>query len=181
MNNTLSRMPLPQTPIKTGERPKEVVGKVHPLLVTPVRFISFDFQRWAMEKVVRSTFAEAMADGGLDFLYDRWLQIEIIDLKLVWYLTLESAGPKIAEGPLKPHAVIRGNLKSFVTLINQQEDSPNLFLKRRLMVRGDRAMGLAVKQILCHTKLTGIPQKAAQIVQKCMELVEVEDKTAALH
>ena len=152
--------------------PKAVMKKLHPLFKKPVRFVPFDFQRSAMEPVMQSVFKETFDDGELDFLQGKWVRFEISDLQLDWNITLGAKGLMMAPGPVNADAVIRGNLKEFVSLANQMEDPDTLFFQRRLVMEGDTELGLGVKNTMFSTEFTGFPLLLTQWLQKYMDVVE---------
>lgn len=152
--------------------PTTVLKRLHPLLKKPVRFVPFDVQRAAMEPVMQSVFKEVFDDGELEFLQGKWVFFDIVDLAITWNITLGANGLMMAPGPVNADVVIRGALKEFVSLANQQEDPDTLFFQRRLVMEGDTELGLGVKNTMFSTEFTGFPLLLTQWLQQYMDIVE---------
>ena len=60
------------------------------LLRIPLKFTPFALQRQLLQQVLSWQFRQALADGDLEFLESRWLKIEVRDLALQWFMTVEN-------------------------------------------------------------------------------------------
>lgn len=149
--------------------PGEVLARLHPVMKAQAHLIPFGLQRRVMEKVMQEGFREAIADGAFDFLQGRWLSIEITDLKLTWYITKGAHGPVMMSSPVNPDVSIRGNLRDFVELANQDIDPDTLFFRRRLLISGDTDLGLQVKNLMFATEMNGLPRLLSRAMQRLME------------
>ena len=70
---------------------------------------------------------------------------------------------------VKPDVCIRGRLRDFVALANQEVDPDTLFFRRRLQISGDTDLGLQVKNLMFGTEITGLPRTLSRVLQQLME------------
>ena len=113
-------------------------------------------------------FRDAINDGAFDFLQGRWLCMEITDLRLKWNITRGMNGPVMLASDVVADVSIRGNLRDFVALANQEEDPDTLFFRRRLQISGDTDLGLQVKNLMFGTEMTGLPRLLSRGLQQLM-------------
>lgn len=149
--------------------PRELSAAIPGLLVKPVSYLPFPIQRLALDKILKRVFNQALADGDLDFLIGRWLEIEINDLPLKW---LFSCGPS-REILIRKQGVrdvcIRGSLKSFTLLAAQKEDPDTLFFQRDLIIEGDTELGLEIKNLLDSLALDELPPELLFAIRSSAE------------
>lgn len=79
-------------------------------------------------------------------LEGRLLRLEISGLTLAPQLTLGALGLRPALGT--PDVTIRASLEDYVRLALRREDPDTLFFSRRLVIEGDTALGLEIKNAL---------------------------------
>ncbi|WP_419621752.1 ubiquinone anaerobic biosynthesis accessory factor UbiT [Thiolapillus sp.] len=89
--------------------------------------------------------SEALAGGELDFLQDRVLQIEVMDLALDYRLTLDRGKLAAAAPGSAPDVRFGGRSREFLLLALNEEDPDTLFFQRRLQLEGDTELGLEIK------------------------------------
>lgn len=112
------------------------------------RFVPFPVQRLALEKSLNQVFAEPIADGLFDLLENRWMRLNIADLKLAWCLSLTSQNQLIIAQHAPMEVEITGNWRDFLALASRQEDPDTLFFRRQLQITGDTELGLGVKNLI---------------------------------
>jgi len=56
----------------------------------PVKLAPFALKRQVLEQLLRWQFQQALADGELAFLEGRWLSIEVRDIGLRWFTSVEN-------------------------------------------------------------------------------------------
>jgi predicted lipid carrier protein YhbT len=61
------------------------------LLSVPVKLTPFAIKRQVLEQVLCWQFQQALADGELEFLEGRWLSIQVRDIGLTWYTSVENS------------------------------------------------------------------------------------------
>lgn len=84
--------------------------------------------------------------ASLEPLRGKVLRLEIRELGTGPQLTLTRLGLAPALGA--PDVVVRAGLRDYLSLALRREDPDSLFFSRRLVVEGDTALGLAVKNAL---------------------------------
>ncbi len=90
---------------------------------------------------VSSRLAEALQP-----LHGKVLRLEIRELGFGPQLTLTGFGLVPALGAAD--VVVRAGLRDYVSLALRREDPDSLFFSRRLVIEGDTALGLVVKNAL---------------------------------
>ncbi|HED14983.1 MAG TPA: lipid carrier protein [Gammaproteobacteria bacterium] len=115
-----------------------------------------------LETSLNRVFADALAEGELDFLRERWLAVKVLDADVVFALTLNSDalhGDRIeirleqVEGDM----VIEGCTYAFMLLASRREDADTLFFRRQLKACGDTELGLYIKNFLDAFDVNALP------------------------
>ncbi len=92
--------------------------------------------------------SSALRSRQLDFLLRRVIAVDVEDIGLSGTLTLTPDG-FIPCDPGRPWDLrFQGRLRDFLLLAAGQEDPDTLFFQRRLLLEGDTALGLEVKNFL---------------------------------
>lgn len=118
------------------------------LLRLPIKLTPFAVQRQVLEQVLHWQFRSALAEGELDFLEGRWLQIDVVDLGLNWAMTLRDGQLRVSQ-PSTPDVIFTSQANDLVLIAAGREDPDTLFFQRRLRIEGDTELGLRVK--ICWT------------------------------
>lgn len=134
-----------------------------------LRNAPFDPQRLVLERLLREAYPDALRDGAFAPLRGRWLRIELAgdDARHTapgWNVTLGSRGLIVVAGPVAWDVRIAASIDDFVLLANQQADPDMLFFQRRLVIEGDTALGLAVKNLIFGNELAGAPAQVARLL-----------------
>jgi predicted lipid carrier protein YhbT len=74
------------------------------------------------------------------------LRLEVSGLPFAPQLTLDAIGIRPALG--RPNVTLRASLADYAALALQREDPDTLFFTRRLVIEGDTALGLELKNAL---------------------------------
>jgi len=115
-----------------------------------------------LETSLNKVFADALAEGELDFLRERWLAVKVVDADVLFALTLNTDalhGDRIeirleqAEGDM----VIEGSSYAFMLLASRREDADTLFFRRQLKACGDTELGLYIKNFLDAFDVNALP------------------------
>jgi len=127
------------------------------LLAKPVSLIPGRWHALIISRVLNRLFAEQIAEGELDFLNGRTLQIEVTDAGIRFTLSFD--GRHLSGAPTSRAAdlIFRGNVHDFLLLATRKEDSDTLFFQRRLKIEGDTEMGLAIKNFLDGIEIESLP------------------------
>ncbi|WP_273746737.1 ubiquinone anaerobic biosynthesis accessory factor UbiT, partial [Morganella morganii] len=81
-------------------------------------------------------FRESVKEGELDFLEDKWLKVEVRDLALVWFISLQN-GQLAVKQQADADVSVSGNANDLVLIAARKEDPDTLFFQRRLVIEGD--------------------------------------------
>ncbi len=127
------------------------------LLAKPLSLIPGRLHASLISKALNHLLAGQIADGELEFMAGRYLQVEVTDARIRFILSFEN-GRLLAVGTEKmPDLVFRGNVYDFLLLASRREDSDTLFFQRRLKIEGDTDMGLAIKNFLDAIDIESLP------------------------
>ncbi|HAG94637.1 MAG: hypothetical protein CMK83_08995 [Pseudomonadales bacterium] len=152
--------------------PLQTFRAVHPFFKRQLHHAPFSLIQPIMERIMRDAFAEALATGELDCLIGRWLEIEITDIPLNWFVTMGKHYPVLVKTPMNSDASIRGTLKAFIQLANNELDPDTLFFQRRLCIEGDTELALQIKNLLYATELSGVARFASKKLNRFIHLAE---------
>lgn len=117
-------------------------------LALPLGLIPNRVHSTLLVQILNRLFAPELAEGELDFLQDRVLQIEVTDARLKYRITLADGYLKAALGSQPQDLSISGSVYDFLLLASRREDPDTLFFNRRLKLGGDTELGLYVKNFL---------------------------------
>ena len=134
-------------------------------LALPSSLIPFPVQEKLLSELLAKVFCEAIEDGDLDFLQDKWLKVEVTDLKLTWYLSFAEEKLIIAEHCEKEDVTFSGSANEFILIAGRKEDPDTLFFQRRLSIQGDTELGLEIKNLLDNLDFDNLPP----LIQKAVE------------
>ncbi|OMQ21482.1 ubiquinone anaerobic biosynthesis accessory factor UbiT [Serratia oryzae] len=126
------------------------------LLRVPLKFTPFALQRQLLEQVLGWQFRQALVDGDLDFLESRWLKIEVRDLALQWFMTVEN-GRLVVSQQAEADVSFSGDANDLVLIAARKQDPDTLFFQRRLQIEGDTELGLYVKNLMDAIDLDAMP------------------------
>lgn len=160
---------------------KYILANMHHQLVTnagkalslPSSLVPFFVQKKLLSHLLERVLAEAIYDGDLAFLQNKWLKIEVSDLQLKWYLSFAQDKLIIEEDLRHQDVSFCGNVNDLILVASRKEDPDTLFFQRRLSIQGDTELGLEVKNLLDNIdfdNLSPLAQKAldsfATFIQK---------------
>ncbi|MCL1125869.1 ubiquinone anaerobic biosynthesis accessory factor UbiT [Shewanella surugensis] len=130
-----------------------------------LRFIPHQCQQYALLSALHSVFKDAIKEGELDFLQDKWLKITITDLDLSWLLSIKDN--KFIMAPRQSSLSGTTNISETVSfsaagddlllIAGRKEDPDTLFFQRRLKIEGDTELGLEVKNVIDAIDLDNLP------------------------
>lgn len=156
----------------------DIVRRGPSLLRLPIKFTPFALQRHVLEQVLRWQFREALAEGELEFLSGRWLRIEVTDMALEWYMTIDNGQLKVSR---QAHAQVSfsGNANDLILIAARREDPDTLFFQRRLRIEGDTELGLYVKNLMDAVDLATMPALLRIALAHMAEFIEAGLKEGA--
>ncbi|EEP98986.1 Lipid carrier protein [Yersinia ruckeri ATCC 29473] len=141
------------------------------LLRGPLKITPFTLQRQVLEQVLSWQFRQALADGDLEFLTDRWLKIEVRDLALQWFMTVEN-GRLVVSQQADADVSFSGDANDLVLIAARKEDPDTLFFQRRLRIEGDTELGLYVKNLMDAIELESMPMLLRVGLQQLADFIE---------
>lgn len=115
----------------------------------PLKLIPGLVHSIALTTALNVLFAAQIREGELDFLRDRVLLIQVRDAKMEYRIRFAGpAGFVPGMAVQAPDLSIGGTLYDFLALVTRREDSDTLFFNRRVVMEGDTALGLELKNWL---------------------------------
>ena len=171
-----------------------VFGKIRSQLITqgpsflkfPLKVTPFVVQRQILEQLLSWQFRESVKEGELDFLEGKWLKVEVRDLELVWFISLQE-GQLVVQKQAEPDVSVSGNANDLVLIAARKEDPDTLFFQRRLVIEGDTELGLYVKNLMDAFELENMPAplrfcllQLADVIKTVQDNEDAEHKTPAL-
>ncbi len=111
-----------------------MLGKIRSQLITkgpsflklPLKVTPFALQRQVLEQLLSWQFRESVKEGELDFLEDKWLKVEVRDLALVWFISLQD-GQLSVKQHAEADVSVSGNANDLVLIAARKEDPDTLF------------------------------------------------------
>ena len=137
------------------------------MLRSPIRLIPVALQRKVLLEGLRVVFQDALEDGDFEFLRNRWLKIEIKDLRFTWYISYQDDKLIVADKLVQENVCFSGNLNDLVLIAGRKEDPDTLFFQRRLSIEGDTELGLEVKNLMDSVDLEQLPKS----IQMALEML----------
>lgn len=119
-------------------------------LALPLRLIPGAVHSTVLTTALNVLFAGRIRQSGeLDFLRDRVLAVRVRDANVEYRFRYAGpAGFAPCTTDQAPDLTISGALYDFLALASRHEDSDTLFFKRRVVMEGDTALGLELKNWL---------------------------------
>lgn len=127
------------------------------LLRTPVKLVPFALKRQVLEQILGWQFRQALEDGELEFLEGRWLSIEVRDLGLKWFTSVEDNKLVVREDA-PADVSFSASANDLLMIAARKQDPDTLFFQRRLVIEGDTELGLYVKNLMDAIELDAMPE-----------------------
>ncbi|MDI3198311.1 SCP2 domain-containing protein [Serratia ureilytica] len=141
------------------------------LLRIPLKFTPFALQRQLLQQVLSWQFRQALADGDLEFLESRWLKIEVRDLALQWFMTVENDKLVVSQHA-EADVSFSGDANDLILIAARKQDPDTLFFQRRLQIEGDTELGLYVKNLMDAIELESMPAPLRMGLLQLADFVE---------
>lgn len=141
---------------------------LEPPLFSILRNTPFKPQKFIFEQLLKILFKEPIAEGELEFLTDKTVQISITGLGIDWQLSfIDDQITVLSPTNHRPaDATISGTVNAFVLLASRQEDPDTLFFQRKLSIEGNTELGLEVKNLLDSVEIDLLPNTFQHILKK---------------
>ncbi|CDI03708.1 MAG: SCP2 sterol-binding domain-containing protein [Candidatus Competibacter denitrificans] len=119
------------------------------LLALPFSLIPSSVHSTVLMTALNRLLATYIREGEFEFLRDRVLAIQVRDAKITYQIRYAGPAGFIAcQSSEKPDLSISGTIYDFMALATRREDSDTLFFNRRVVMEGDTALGLELKNWL---------------------------------
>ncbi|WP_312212012.1 SCP2 domain-containing protein [Pseudescherichia sp.] len=141
------------------------------LLRVPVKLAPFTLKRQVLEQLLRWQFQQALADGELEFLEGRWLSIEVRDIGLRWFTSVENEQLIVRESAAADVS-FSADASDLLMIAARKQDPDTLFFQRRLVIEGDTELGLYVKNLMDAIELEQMPKPLRIMLLQLAEFVE---------
>lgn len=131
------------------------------ILQAPLRLLPQALKTAPLQKFLNTVFAEQLADGELQFMYERRITVAVSDAHLEFSLTVLE--DRLIVGPALPDPELRlqSTIYSLMQLATGTEDSDTLFFRRNLKMTGDTELGLFIKNFLEGISIESLPLQPA--------------------
>ncbi|NQZ94529.1 MAG: SCP2 domain-containing protein [Moritella sp.] len=151
---------------------RKLVHTVPGLLAIPAKVLPFSLQEKVLSLVLNRVFAEALAEDEFEFLEQKWLQVEITDLGINWFISCLDNKLVIAPNAASVDVSFKGNINELVLITARKEDPDTLFFQRRLKIEGDTELGLEVKNMLDSFDLDELPKAVTTLLAYVAEFIQ---------
>ncbi|MDE2353592.1 MAG: SCP2 sterol-binding domain-containing protein [Betaproteobacteria bacterium] len=91
---------------------------------------------------------QTLPAGSLDFLEKKRVSVSVDDLGFCWAVTAQGGKLRMLAAGTETEATIRGKALDLLLLASRLEDADTLFFQRRLVMTGDTALGLQIRNLL---------------------------------
>lgn len=147
------------------------------LLSVPIKLTPFAIKRQVLEQVLCWQFQQELADGELEFLEGRWLSIQVRDIGLTWYTSVENSRLIVRESAVADVS-FSADASDLLMIAARKQDPDTLFFQRRLVIEGDTELGLYVKNLMDAIELEQMPKALRMMLLQLADFVEAGMKTA---
>ena len=150
----------------------QLVKNTPSVLALPSTLVPFCIQQKLLSELLSHLFKEAIEDGDLEFLEDKWLKVEVSDLKLNWFLSFSNEKLVISESCEQVDVTFSGNVNELILIAGRKEDPDTLFFQRRLTIQGDTELGLEVKNLLDNIDFDNLPDIIQQTIGRFSSFIQ---------
>ncbi|MCS2170091.1 SCP2 domain-containing protein [Scandinavium sp. TWS1a] len=141
------------------------------LMSVPVKVTPFALKRQVLQQVLSWQFRQALAEGELEFLEGRWLSIDVRDIGLRWFTSVEN-DRLIVSDSADADVSFSADASDLLMIAARKQDPDTLFFQRRLVIEGDTELGLYVKNLMDAIELEQMPKALRIMLQQLADFVE---------
>ena len=145
------------------------------MLSVPVKLAPFALKRQVLEQLLSWQFRQALQEGEL-FLEGRWLSIEVRDIGLRWFTSVEN-DQLIVRQSADADVSFSADACDLLMIAARKQDPDTLFFQRRLVIEGDTELGLYVKNLMDAIELEQMPKALRVMLMQMADFVEAGLKT----
>lgn len=140
------------------------------VLTRPLRWLPQRLHTGGLALALNRVLSDQLAQGELDFLRDKTVALEIVDLGVRHRLTLGEGGFGAAPAGTADDVRFHGALHTFLLLATQREDADSLFFRRLLRIEGDTATGLHLKNFIDALDEAPLPPALRHMLERFADL-----------
>lgn len=155
-----------------------VIDKGPALLRIPLRYVPFSFKKQMIEQLLHAQFRQTLDEGELDFLYGRWIKIDVRDLDLTWFVSLIDGKLCVSRDEIAD-VTFSGETNDLILIATRRQDPDTLFFQRRLRIEGDTELGLCIKNMMDAFDLDSMPSPLRMMLEKMADLIETNQNNDA--
>ncbi len=146
---------------------------IPPFLTLPLKLVPGEVHSRVLVAALNHLFRRSLAQGELDFIESRTVQIELQDAGVEFRFTMGRSALLAHTGAGPVDLVISGDLYDFVQLALGREDPDTLFFQRRIRLKGSVELGLEVKNFLYALDVDSlsIPQPLRQTLERWLRSI----------
>jgi predicted lipid carrier protein YhbT len=148
------------------------IRRLPPRMLQPLKFVPRALKKPVIEFALQEFFKESIAQGDLDVLENRSVQLTVTDVKLSITISVIDGRPVLIPDSAEPEVRIMGNLEEFVLLAANREDPDTQFFQRRISIEGDTNLGLEIKNLIYSLDPDRLPAMITKLLHDLGWLVE---------
>lgn len=141
------------------------------LMSVPVKLTPFALKRQVLQQMLSWQFRQALNDGELDFLEGRWLSIEVRDIGLKWFTSVQNERLIVSDAE-QADVSFSADASDLLMIAARKQDPDTLFFQRRLVIEGDTELGLYVKNLMDAIELEQMPKALRVMLMQLADFVE---------
>jgi len=142
------------------------------LLRVPLSVVPFSLQMPVLQRFVTPIFAEHRLEGEMDFLDGRWMQVQVTDIGYCFQVSVEDDQLLFRAAEAEADVTFSANLNDLILVAARKQDPDTLFFQRRLVIEGDTALGLAVKNLIDAVEWDRLPGWMGLMLEQAANVVE---------
>lgn len=128
------------------------------VLRLPIGLVPFELYQKPMRQALEHVFKSQLEEGELDFLEDRWLQVEVTDLNWCFCVSVQDEQMRVEALGRECDVQFRACSQDLLLIAARRQDPDTLFFQRRLMISGDTELGLAIKNLIDSVEWEQLPK-----------------------
>ncbi|GIU32448.1 SCP-2 sterol transfer family protein [Shewanella colwelliana] len=135
----------------------------------PLTLVPFSFKARILEKLLNQLMATQIEDEELEFLSERWVEINITDMQLSFQVSFDKQFMIREMG--NAEVIFSGETKELLLIAAGKEDPDTLFFQRKLSIEGDTELGLEVKNLLLSIEFDTMPVFMRQSITQAASML----------
>lgn len=155
---------------------QKVITALPQVLKPTLSILPFSWQKKAVLPLLNKVFIESLGEDEFECLEGKWLKLTIKDLNLHWLFSVENnlfiMENATQDSPADVCFSANGNDLLFIAA--RKEDPDTLFFQRRLLIEGDTALGLEIKNLIDALDTTQLPDLLNKSIETAARLITLK-------